>query len=169
MLLSNFRPASKLVTKTTRIEKPKFPVIDAHNHLGESYGSGWINCPLNETLAALDSVGVVGYVDLDGSWGEDVLNLHMSCLAPEAERFKRKCSLSDRIHYYRTHPAVQRALEKMMLNLDQIPLPAPLLKQYAPDVYAGIGDKRQAVKPNQILLAKIERVLRDYHWACGNE
>lgn len=88
MLLSEFTPKSRLVTKTTRIDKPRFPVIDAHNHLGELFGGGWIDRPLEEILAALDEAGVVGYVDLDGGWGEDVLDLHLSRLAPAAERFR---------------------------------------------------------------------------------
>lgn len=88
MLLNDFRPITKLVTKSTQIEKPRFPVIDAHNHLGETFGGGWIDRPLDETLAALDEAGVVGYVDLDGGWGEDIMDLHLSRLAPAAERFR---------------------------------------------------------------------------------
>lgn len=38
MLLKDFRPQSKLVTKTTQVLKPKFQAIDAHNHLGEVFG-----------------------------------------------------------------------------------------------------------------------------------
>ena len=54
MLLENFRPQSKLVTKTTLVNKPKFPVIDAHNHLGEPFGGGWDQKPLSELLDLLD-------------------------------------------------------------------------------------------------------------------
>jgi predicted TIM-barrel fold metal-dependent hydrolase len=88
MLLKDFRPVSKLVTKTTLVDKPRFPVIDAHNHLGDLFGGGWINRPLGEMLATLDEAGVVGYVDLDGGWGEDILDLHLNRLAPAAERFR---------------------------------------------------------------------------------
>lgn len=59
MLLSNFRPTLKPVTKTTHIEKPRFPVIDAHNYLGDEFGGGWINRPLEEILVAMDQAGVV--------------------------------------------------------------------------------------------------------------
>ncbi len=88
MLLKDFRPISKLVAKTTLIEKPRYPVIDAHNHLGEAFGRGWINRPLNEILSTLDEAGVVGYVDLDGGWGEDTLDLHLSRLSPASDRFR---------------------------------------------------------------------------------
>ena len=58
MLLENFRPQSKLVTKTTLVNQPKFPVIDAHDHLGEPFGGGWDKKPLNELLDLLDEVNV---------------------------------------------------------------------------------------------------------------
>ena len=58
MLLENFHPQSKLVTRTTVVDKPKFPVIDAHNHLAEPFGGGWDKKPLNELLDVLDAAGV---------------------------------------------------------------------------------------------------------------
>jgi len=88
MLLENFRPQSKLVTKVTSIEKPRFPAFDAHNHLGEAFGGGWDTKLLNELLDLLDQAGVIRYVDLDGGWGEDILNAHLDHFkAPAPERF----------------------------------------------------------------------------------
>jgi hypothetical protein len=89
MLLENFRPQSKLVTKVTAIEKPRFPAIDAHNHLGESFGGGWDKRPLAELLDQLDAAGIVRYVDLDGGWGESLLNTHLDHFkGPAPERFQ---------------------------------------------------------------------------------
>jgi predicted TIM-barrel fold metal-dependent hydrolase len=88
MLLTNFHPTAKLVTRATLVEKPRFPVIDAHNHLGDEFGRGWIHRPLDEILRTLDDAGVVGYVDLDGGWGEDVFDLHLNHLAPAGDRFR---------------------------------------------------------------------------------
>ena len=89
MLLENFRPQSKLVTKTTLVNKPKFPVIDAHNHLAEPFGGGWDNKPLTELLDLLDEAGVTHYVDLDGGWGEDILNKHLDYFKKTApDKFK---------------------------------------------------------------------------------
>ncbi|PKO19043.1 MAG: amidohydrolase [Chloroflexi bacterium HGW-Chloroflexi-10] len=88
MLLENFRPTAKLVTKTTLVDRPKFPVIDAHNHLGEPFGGGWDKKPLPELLDLLDEAGVSHYVDLDGGWGEDLLNDHLDLFKAKApERF----------------------------------------------------------------------------------
>jgi sugar/nucleoside kinase (ribokinase family) len=38
MLLEQYHPKSQLVTRTTLVHRPRFPVIDAHNHLGEAFG-----------------------------------------------------------------------------------------------------------------------------------
>ena len=89
MLLEDFRPKSQLVTKTTFIEKPRFPVIDAHNHLGEPFGGGWDKKPLRELLDLLDEAGVMHYVDLDGGWGGDILNAHLDQFKAKApQRFQ---------------------------------------------------------------------------------
>ncbi|MCC7118884.1 MAG: amidohydrolase family protein [Anaerolineales bacterium] len=89
MLLKDFRPQSKLVTKTTQALKPKFPVIDAHNHLGEVFGGGWDKKPLSQLLDLLDEAGVTHYVDLDGGWGEDILDAHLKHFKAGApERFQ---------------------------------------------------------------------------------
>jgi predicted TIM-barrel fold metal-dependent hydrolase len=89
MLLENFRPQSKLVTKTTLVDKPKFPVVDAHNHLGEPFGGGWDKKPLRVLLDLLDEAGVTRYVDLDGGWGEDILYAHLKHFKEGApERFQ---------------------------------------------------------------------------------
>ncbi len=77
MDLESFRPQSKLVTKTTPIEKPRFPAFDAHNHLTEGFGGGWDQKPLSQLLDLLDQAGIVRYVDLDGGWGEHLLNAHL--------------------------------------------------------------------------------------------
>jgi predicted TIM-barrel fold metal-dependent hydrolase len=88
MLLQNFHPRSKLVTKTTLINRPKFPVVDAHNHLG-MFGEDVIHSlTLNQLCDRLDEAGVTHYVDLDGGWGEDLLRQHLDFLAPRQDRFQ---------------------------------------------------------------------------------
>src|SRR3974377_2417083 len=77
MLLQNFRPKAALVTKTTTILQPRFPVVDAHNHLAEPFGGGWDQRPVSDCLAVLDEAGVKKYVDLDGGWGEEILQRHL--------------------------------------------------------------------------------------------
>lgn len=84
MLLENYRPQPKLVTKTTHIAKPKFPVIDAHNHLFDDWGKK----SAREIVDNLDEAGITSYVDLDGGWGEDILNRHLNQFKqPAPDRF----------------------------------------------------------------------------------
>jgi predicted TIM-barrel fold metal-dependent hydrolase len=77
LLLEEYRPQPQLVKKVSTINKPRFPVIDAHNHLGEPFGGGWDKRPLAELLDILDEANVTTYVDLDGGWGEDILQRHL--------------------------------------------------------------------------------------------
>ena len=88
MRLQDYKPRSQLVTKTTAIARPKFPVIDAHNHLAEPFGGGWDRKPLSQLVDQLDAAGVTHYVDLDGGWGEDILLSHLRHFKePAPERF----------------------------------------------------------------------------------
>jgi predicted TIM-barrel fold metal-dependent hydrolase len=88
MELEHFRPQAKLITKSTLVERPRFPAFDAHNHLGEDFGGGWDNKPLAELLDLLDQAGITRYVDLDGGWGEHLLNDHLDHFKePAPERF----------------------------------------------------------------------------------
>src|SRR5512135_2628227 len=89
MLLENYRPKPQLVTKVTPVNKPMFPVVDAHNHLGQAFGGGWDRKPLSQLLDSLDESGVQYYVDLDGGWGEKLLHEHLDLFKAKApERFR---------------------------------------------------------------------------------
>jgi predicted TIM-barrel fold metal-dependent hydrolase len=64
---SESSPVAKLVRRETRVHIPAYPVIDAHNHLGPDFGGAWD-------------------VDLDGGWGEDILDARLrkfKAAAPE--------------------------------------------------------------------------------------
>lgn len=88
MLLSEFRPRPALVTKATEITAPRFPVIDAHNHLGPEFGGGWDNRPIEDLLATMDAANVRLMVDLDGGWGEPIFDRHMELFKNRApDRF----------------------------------------------------------------------------------
>jgi predicted TIM-barrel fold metal-dependent hydrolase len=78
MLLEKYRPKPCLVTKSTRVLKPRYPVVDAHNHLSDEFGGGWIHRPVEELIDVLDEAGIRLYVDLDGGWGEHILAEHLN-------------------------------------------------------------------------------------------
>ena len=78
LLLQNFRPRSMLHVPQTRVEKPRFPVIDIHTHLtsvtrsekgvavGEEVTS--LTTP-EEALAVMDRKGVRAMLNLTGGIG----------------------------------------------------------------------------------------------------
>lgn len=88
MLRENFRPRSKLVVKQTQVKRAKFPVIDAHNHLGEPFGGGWDKKPLPELLDLLDEAGIAHYVDLDSSGATLRVDLVLESITPDAATVK---------------------------------------------------------------------------------
>ena len=88
LLLRDYVPRSQLRIPEIRIEHPRFLVIDAHNHLGSTFGGDWCDRPISELLDVLDEADVQVLVDLDGGWGEDILNRHLDHFKSAApERF----------------------------------------------------------------------------------
>ena len=86
LLLREYKPRSQLKVKETQISHPRFPAIDAHNHLGSTFGGHWYDHPISDLLNVLDVADVQVLVDLDGGWGEDILNKHLDhfkSMAPE--------------------------------------------------------------------------------------
>lgn len=67
--LRDWEPKSMLVTKTTVVEKPRFPVTDIHNHLGG--GKQYLTADrVQRYLTEMDEAGVRTVVNLDGGWGD---------------------------------------------------------------------------------------------------
>jgi predicted TIM-barrel fold metal-dependent hydrolase len=78
--LTDFRPRSSLRVPSHEVRRPKFPVVDAHNHLGPAFGGDVSARPPAELIATLDASGVEMIVDLDGGQG--------SQLSSEVERWQ---------------------------------------------------------------------------------
>ena len=57
--LLDWRPVSQLVVKKTNITKPKFPVIDIHNHLGRLNNE-------DKILREMEKAGVISVASMDG-------------------------------------------------------------------------------------------------------
>jgi len=88
MKLEDYKPHSSLTLPETKIEKPRFSVIDAHNHLGGDFGGDWDQRPVEELIDVLDQASVELLVDLDGGWEEDILHHHLDHFKQaEPERF----------------------------------------------------------------------------------
>ncbi|MCI0522001.1 MAG: amidohydrolase family protein, partial [Chloroflexi bacterium] len=88
LFLQDYKPRPRLVTGDHTPERACFPVIDAHNHLGATFGDGWLDRPLTELLDRMDQAGVETLVDMDGGWGEAILHQHLDYFKSRApERF----------------------------------------------------------------------------------
>jgi predicted TIM-barrel fold metal-dependent hydrolase len=70
LLLEAFRPRSSLRVPAHEVRQPRFPVVDAHNHLGSPFGGDWATRRPAELLRTLDEAGVEMLVDLDGGQGD---------------------------------------------------------------------------------------------------
>lgn len=68
--LLDWKPKSQLVVKETIIMKPRFPVIDIHNHLGNLEDT-------EKYLAEMDKAGVRMCVSLDGRSEKDFYKQHL--------------------------------------------------------------------------------------------
>jgi predicted TIM-barrel fold metal-dependent hydrolase len=67
--LRDWQPKSMMVTKTTVVEKPRYPVVDIHNHLG--FGKKRLTSDaVRRYLDEMNAAGVRTVVNLDGMWGE---------------------------------------------------------------------------------------------------
>ena len=68
--LLDWRPTSQLVVKETQVLRPKFPVIDIHNHLGRLENT-------RKYLEEMDLAGVWKCVSLDGRSRGDQYKEHL--------------------------------------------------------------------------------------------
>jgi hypothetical protein len=72
LLLRDWLPRSQLRVRWEGApDRPRFPAIDAHSHLGRTPFSGrWGTGTPAELEAVMDASGIAAVVDLDGGWGE---------------------------------------------------------------------------------------------------
>jgi predicted TIM-barrel fold metal-dependent hydrolase len=70
LTLEDYRPRQALRVPAHAVPRPRFPVIDAHNHLGVPFGGDWSARSAEELAAVMDAAGVERLVDLDGGWGD---------------------------------------------------------------------------------------------------
>lgn len=92
MPLKAYLPQPALVADHTSIERPRFPVIDVHTHLGQllpgvSASGDWPQRPVSELVHELDAAGVRAVVDLDGGWGEQLRREIARYQAADPQRF----------------------------------------------------------------------------------
>lgn len=74
VLLRDYQPRSCLEVEAHTVVRPRFPVIDAHNHLGRwlSPDGDWVVKDVPALLALMEECDVTGMVNLDGRWGDEL-------------------------------------------------------------------------------------------------
>ena len=75
-------------------------------------------------------------------------------------------SLSDRIRYYWPHARINRAMEVLITNLRSVDIPLGLLSQYLPAQFERVMTGKLASEPHELIIDKIQDVLRAYHFGC---
>jgi predicted TIM-barrel fold metal-dependent hydrolase len=77
--LADWRPEPKLVVPAHRVERSRFPAVDAHNHLGRWLSAlvgddadAWTAPDVGALLGLMDACNIRAIVNLDGRWGAEL-------------------------------------------------------------------------------------------------
>jgi len=81
-------------------------------------------------------------------------------------RFARKYSYSDRLRYYWPNEYVDKALQRLISNLTEHPVPVNLLSQFMPQQYRKVMDSQLSNDPVALIFDKIQMMVSDYTCAC---
>ena len=93
--LTDWTPRSNAHLTSTSVSRSAVPAIDIHNHLGRwlSEDGGWMIEDVYALLATMDAADIESVVNLDGRWGDELLeNLDRYDLAHPG-RFHTFCQL----------------------------------------------------------------------------
>ncbi|MEO5896627.1 MAG: class II D-tagatose-bisphosphate aldolase, non-catalytic subunit [Vicinamibacterales bacterium] len=85
----------------------------------------------------------------------------------EQVSYLRHFSLSDRIRYYWQDPEVDVAARRLMMNLERVSIPRPLISQYFPGLLDAVLDGGVPARPRDLLLAHVMTCLQPYATAAG--
>jgi len=83
-----------------------------------------------------------------------------------AARLLRRYSYSDRVRYYWSDPRVKKAVETLMLNLQQSAIPETMLSALLPAQYRAVRAGTLLPDAHSIVIHRVRQVLRDYAAAC---
>lgn len=87
------------------------------------------------------------------TWSQAMVDIHFS--------------LSDRIRYYWPHPRIRQSVDKLIANLGTLTLPLGLVSQYLPVQFERLTAQTIAATPQELILDKIQDVLRAYRYGCA--
>jgi predicted TIM-barrel fold metal-dependent hydrolase len=72
--LLTYEPRPCLVAERHEVTRARVPAVDAHTHVGRwlSPRRRWVEPDVDDLLARMAACGVVGLVNLDGRWGDEL-------------------------------------------------------------------------------------------------
>jgi D-tagatose-1,6-bisphosphate aldolase subunit GatZ/KbaZ len=85
---------------------------------------------------------------------------------PGYQRVLRHFSYSDRIRYYWSSPASERAVQGLLDRLSGANIPEILVSQFMPALYARVASGELVPTPRALVLEAVRDVLRTYAAAC---
>ena len=83
------------------------------------------------------------------------------------KRLLRRYSYSDRVRYYWAYPQARAAVDTLMRNLRETPIPETMLSAYLPEEYRAVRAGELMADPLAIVKHRIRSVLQAYAAACG--
>ncbi|MBA7751967.1 tagatose-bisphosphate aldolase subunit GatZ [Enterobacter sp. RHBSTW-01064] len=86
------------------------------------------------------------------TWSQAMVDIHFS--------------LSDRIRYYWPHPRIRQSVERLIANLSATSLPLGLISQFMPVQFERLSMNEIAATPQNLIIDKIQDVLRAYRFGC---
>ena len=89
------------------------------------------------------------------TWSQAMVDIHFS--------------LSDRIRYYWPHPRIRQSVERLIANLSATSLPLGLISQFMPVQFERLSMNEIAATPQNLIIDKIQDVLRAYRFGCTPE
>jgi len=84
----------------------------------------------------------------------------------QAVRLLRRYSYSDRVRYYWTNPQIKQAVETLLANLRDRPIPETMLSAFMPAQYQAIREGKLAPDAHALILHSIRGAIRPYAAAC---
>lgn len=69
--LRDYAPRRAAQVAASTISRPRFPVIDAHNHLGRWLTGTWTVADPAALVDLMDELDISTIVNLDGRWGDE--------------------------------------------------------------------------------------------------
>ena len=85
----------------------------------------------------------------------------------QEQRLARRYSYSDRMRYYWPDPEIDAAVQRLLHNLDDHPIPEPLLSAHLPLQYERVRAGQLTLQPQALAVDRVRDVLRSYAAACG--